>query len=133
MSIRTQLAYLASLLTLVLGLAFLLLPLNMVLLTGLDITNPRGLSEMRSTYGAMFTVMGTLMLYGALRRPSGAVYLRFAAYLWLGAFVGRVFSMIVDGVWTPLNFGVLALELLVGIGALLGSTEKPLEKRNSGQ
>ncbi len=128
MSLRTQLAYLASVITLGLGVAFLVYPLGLVLLTGLDITQPRGLSEVRSTYGAMFSVMGAMMLYGTLRRPKTARYLRFAGYLWLGAFAGRLFSMIVDGVWTPVNLGVLALELLVGIGALLGSLETPKSK-----
>jgi hypothetical protein len=131
MSLRTQLAYLASLVTLGLGLAFLVYPLGLVLLTGLDITDPRGLSEMRSTYGAMFTVMGAFMLYSTLRRPNASLYLRFAAYLWLGAFLGRVFSMIIDGVWTPINFAVLALELVVGLGALLGSLENPQNKLKS--
>ncbi len=133
MTLRTQLAYLASLITLGLGVAFLVYPLGLVLLTGLDITNPRGLSEMRSTYGAMFTVMGALMLYGVIRRPRTSMYLRFASYLWLAAFSGRLFSMIVDGVWTPVNFGILAVELLVGLGALLGSLENPQMKLPKGE
>jgi Domain of unknown function (DUF4345) len=125
MSPRTQLAYLSSFITLGLGIAFLVYPLGLVLLTGLDISQPRGLSEVRSTYGAMFGVMGAMMIYGTLRRPRTARYLRFASYLWLGAFAGRLLSMIIDGVWTPVNFGVLALQLVVGVGALLGGLETP--------
>lgn len=125
MSIRTQLAYFGSLITLGLGLAFLVYPLGLVLLIGLDITQPRGLSEIRATYGAMFSIMGAMMLYGTMRRPKTAMYLRFASYLWLATFAGRLFSMIIDGVWTPMNFGVLALELLIGLGTLSGSLETP--------
>jgi Domain of unknown function (DUF4345) len=128
MSIRTQLAYLAAILTLGLGIASLVIPLNMVLLVGFDIIQPRALSEMRSTYGAMFAVMGAIMLYAIPTRPRTALYLRFAGFLWLGAAAGRLLSMIIDGVLTPVNVAGLALELLVGVGALLGSLENPKKK-----
>ncbi|MGL4612244.1 MAG: DUF4345 domain-containing protein [Trueperaceae bacterium] len=127
MTPRTQFGYLAALLTLILGLVALLGPIWMAELLGFNATRlqPRGLSEIRATYGAMFTVMGAVMLWAIPMRPRGVPYVRFAAFLWFGAGVGRLLSMIIDGVITPMNFAALALEVVIGLGALLCSLERP--------
>jgi hypothetical protein len=127
MTPRTQLGYLAAILTLAFGLVGFLGPIWMAELLGLNAARllPRGLSEVRSTYGAMFTVMGAVMLWAVPTRPRGIPYLRFAAFLWLGAGVGRFLSMIIDGVVTPFNFAGLAFQILIGVGALLASLENP--------
>jgi Domain of unknown function (DUF4345) len=127
MTPRTQLGYLAAILTLALGLVAFLGPIWMAELLGFNANHlqPRGLSEIRATYGAMFTVMGAVMLWAIPTRPRGKPYLRFASFLWLGAGAGRFLSMIIDGVVTPMNFAGLALEVLVGVGALLASLENP--------
>lgn len=127
MTPRTQLGYLAAILTLALGLVGFLGPIWMSELLGFRAAQlePRGLSEIRATYGAMFTVMGAVMLWAIPTRPRGIPYLRFASFLWLGAGVGRFLSMIIDGVVTPMNFAGLALEVVVGVCALLASLENP--------
>jgi Domain of unknown function (DUF4345) len=127
MTPRTQLGYLAAILTLALGLVGLIGPIWMAELLGFQAARllPRGLSEIRATYGAMFIVMGAVMLWAIPMRPRGKPYLRFASFLWLGAAAGRLLSMIIDGVVTPMNFAGLALEVLVGVGALLASLENP--------
>jgi hypothetical protein len=127
MTPRTQLGYLAAILTLALGLTALIGPIWMAEILGFRATQlqPRGLSEIRATYGALFIVMGAVMLWAIPTRPVGKPYLRFASFLWLGAGAGRLLSMIIDGVVTPMNFGGLALEVLVGVGALLASLETP--------
>jgi len=117
---RIQFAYLASLLTLILGLAILFDPLLAVRLLGLEVVDPRGLSEVRATYGGLFTMMGALMLWAAIR-PRSNLWLRFAGLLWGAVALGRTFSVVIDGVITPLNLGVLLLEMLIGASALLGS------------
>lgn len=133
MSVRTQLAYLAAGLTVVLGLLALLNPLLAVRLLGLDVVEPRGLSEVRSTYGAMFLVMGGAMLWAVPTRPRSAVWLRFAGVLWCAAAAGRVLSILIDGVLTPINFAALGVEALIGVAALLGSFQTPLPRRRRGE
>jgi Domain of unknown function (DUF4345) len=127
MTPRTQLGYLAAILTLALGLVGFLGPIWMSELLGFRAAQlePRGLSEIRATYGAMFIVMGAVMLWAVPTRPRNAAYLRFASFLWLGAGLGRFLSMIIDGVVTPMNFAGLGIEVLIGVCALLASLENP--------
>jgi hypothetical protein len=127
MTPRTQLGYLAAILTLALGLISFLGPLWISEVVGFRAAQlePRGLSEIRATYGAMFTVMGAMMLWAVPTRPGNASYLRFASFLWLGAGVGRLLSMIIDGVVTPMNFAGLGVEIVIGVCALLASLENP--------
>jgi Domain of unknown function (DUF4345) len=130
MTPRTQLGYLAAILTLALGVVSFIGAYWMADVLGFTATRlqPRGLSEIRATYGALFIVMGAVMLWAIPTRPKGTPYLRFAALLWLGAGVGRILSMIIDGIVTPMNFAGLGLELVVGVGALLASLELPKAK-----
>ena len=123
MTLRTQLAYLAAGLTLVLGLLALVNPLLAVRVLGLEVLEPRGLSEIRATYGALFVVMAGVMFWAIPTRPRSTPWLRFAAFLWLGAAAGRILSIAIDGVVTPLNLVALAVQLVVGVGALLGGME----------
>ena len=129
MTVRTQLAYLAAGITLVLGLLSLLNPLLAVRLLGLEVLEPRGLSEIRATYGALFTVMAGVMFWAVPTRPRNSTWLRFAGILWLGAAAGRILSIVIDGVLTPFNLLSLALELVVGISAVVGSMERPASKK----
>lgn len=123
MSLRSQLAYLAAGLTLVLGLLGLLNPILTLRLIGLEVAEPRGLGEARALYGAMFLMMGGFMLWALSTRPRARGVLRFAASLWLASALGRLLSLILDG---PLSLGgilLLAFDLVVGTGAFLGSSE----------
>ena len=117
----TSLAYLATVVTLLLGVVSLVNPFFMARVLGLAFSEPRGVSELRATYGALFTVMGAVMFWALLTRHRSAGWLRFAGLLWLGAAGGRLISIVVDGVPTLYNFLVLALELITGLGALAGS------------
>ena len=85
-----QLAYLAAVLTLLFGVVSLVNPFFMARVLGLTFTEPRGVSELRATYGALFTVMGAVMLWALLTRHRSAGWLRFAGLLWLGAGGGQV-------------------------------------------
>jgi hypothetical protein len=123
MSLRSQLAYLAAGLTLVLGLLGLLNPILTLRLTGLEVIEPRGLGQARALFGALFLTMGGFMLWALSARPRAGGVLRFAAFLWLASALGRLLSLLLDG---PLSVGsllLLAFDLAVGTGAFLGSTE----------
>ena len=125
MSARKQLAYLGAALTIALGLLGLVNPLLTVRLFGLDVVQPRGLSEARALFGALFLVMGASMLWAITRGPRAAAYLRLPGILMASLAVGRLLSILIDGVLTPANFGFLAVEILIATAAILGSVPAP--------
>lgn len=132
MSARKQLAYLGAALTIGLGLLGLLNPLLTVRLFGLDVVQPRGLSEARALFGALFLVMGASMLWAITRGPRAAAYLRLPGMLMASMAVGRLLSILLDGVLTPANFGFLAVEILIATSALLGSVRSAATPSGSG-
>ncbi|MEX2534636.1 MAG: DUF4345 family protein [Trueperaceae bacterium] len=123
MSLRSQLAYLAAGLTLVLGLLGLLNPILTLRLTGLEVIEPRGLGQARALFGALFLTMGGFMLWALATRPRARGVLRFAAFLWLASALGRLLSLLLDGTLSLGSLLLLAFDLAVGTGALLGSME----------
>lgn len=123
MSLRSQLAYLASGLTLVLGLLGLLNPNLTLGLTGLQVVDPRGLSQARALFGALFLTMGGSMLWATAARPRARGVLRFAGVLWLASAAGRLLSLLLDGSFSWASILLLLFDLAVAGGALLGSSE----------
>lgn len=124
MSVRTQLAYLSAGLTLALGLLGLLNPLLTVRIVGLEVLEPRGLSEARAVFGAMFVVLGGVMLWAVSARSAAPAYLRMSGIVIGSVAVGRLLSIVIDGVLSPLNFGFLALELLISVSTVLASFQR---------
>lgn len=118
---RRQFAFIAAGLTLAWGLLGLLNPLLMVRIVGLDVVDPRGLSEARAVFGALFVLLGALMLWAASARGAPPAYLRIPGFLVLGEAAGRLASIVIDGVVSPLNIVFLAGELVIGVLALLAS------------
>ncbi len=118
---RKQLAFVSAGLTLAWGLLGLLNPLLVIRIVGLDVVDPRGLSEARALFGALFVVMGAVMLWAASVRSAPPVYLRLPGLLITAEAVGRFASMVIDGVLSPLNFVFLVVELLIGVLALVAS------------
>lgn len=118
MTPRTQLAYLAAALTLVVGLLALLNPLLAARLLGLEVVLPRGISEVRSSYGALSLALAGLMLWALPKRPKSAALLRTLALLVAAAAFGRLASMAIDGVLSVVNLVLLVLQTTVA-GALL--------------
>jgi hypothetical protein len=132
MTLRTQLAYVAAGLALVLGLVSLLNPYLAMRLLGLEVVAPRGLSEVRSMYGALHVTMGALMLWAVPLRPRTSPLLRTIGILWLGAAAGRVASLLIDPVFGLVNLAILAGQLFIGgtlIWASVESASARLEAR----
>lgn len=125
MTPRTQLAYAAAGAVLVLGLLSLLNPGLASRLLGLEIVTPRGLSEFRSTYGALHVTMAALLLWAVPLRPKTGGMVRVMGLLWLGAAGGRAASLAIDPVLTPDNVGLLLLQLAVGVVLVWASFETP--------
>jgi hypothetical protein len=123
MSLRSQLAYLAAGLTLVLGLLGLLNPVLTLRLTGLEVIEPRGLGQTRALFGALFLTMGGFMLWALATRPRARSILRFTAFLWLASALGRLLSLILDAQFSLGSLLLLAFDLAVGTGSFLGSTD----------
>ena len=115
-SARTTLAYVAAAALVAFGLLALLNPLVAVRLVGLEVIEPRGLSEVRASYGALLLAMGGVMLWAVPTRPRSAPWLRFAGLLWTASALGRIASVVLDGVWTPVNLlTVLAAAFLLSL------------------
>ena len=121
MRARKQLAFVSAGLTLAWGLLGLLNPLLVVRIVGLDVLDPRGLSEARALFGALFVIMGAVMVWAASARGAPPAYLRLPGLLITGEAVGRLASIVIDGVLSPLNFVFLVVELLIGVLALVAS------------
>jgi len=103
------LASLGAVLTVALGLLGFLAPLSAGRIVGLKPEGPRGLSELRATYGGLFAGLGLACL--VLQVPAAYAV---AACAWLGAALARLASMALDRNPSWLNAGGLALELVIG-------------------
>lgn len=114
MTVRTQLAYAAAGLTLILGLLGLLNPVMAARVLGLEVVTPRGLAEMRSVHGALFLTAAGLMLWAIPVRPRTAPLLRTLGLLIVGAAVGRAASVAIDGWGGPVNLLLLVGQAFVG-------------------
>lgn len=123
-SVRTTLAYVAAALVVAAGLLSLLNPLVAVRVLGLEVIEPRGLSEVRANYGAFLLVLGGALLWAIPMRPRGASWLRLSGLTILGAALGRGVSVVLDGVFTPLNLAMLAATAFVGAVTLLASFQR---------
>ena len=104
------LASLGAILTVALGLLGLLAPLHAGRMVGLKPEGPRGLSELRATYGGLVAGLGLACL--VLQAPAAYAV---AVCAWLGAALARLLSMALDRNPSWLNAGGVALELLIGL------------------
>jgi hypothetical protein len=127
MTWRTRLAYIAAFISLIVGFFGLLLPDATARLVGLAVAEPRGWGDIRATYGGLFLVLGSYLLWAIPRRPATRSLLTFAAMLWLGAAGGRLFSVLWDIVLAPMNLVVFLLELAIGLAILASALETPVK------
>lgn len=103
-------ANLGACLTLGLGLLGLFAPANAAALTSLSPVGPNGRSEMRATYGGLFAAMGV----SCLVTQAEGVFLT-VGMAWIGASIGRLWSVVVDQNLSPKNLGGVAFECLIGL------------------
>ncbi|MEX2502967.1 MAG: DUF4345 family protein, partial [Trueperaceae bacterium] len=99
-SVRTTLAYAAALTLVGFGLTSLLNPWIAVRLIGLDIVEPRGLSEIRAVYGGLLTALGGAMVWAIPTRPRSRGWIRLAAVVFAAAATARVASVLLDAAWS---------------------------------
>ena len=125
MTTRTQLAYAAAGVVLVLGLLSLLNPWLAARLLGFELATPRAVSEVRATYGALHVTMAALLLWAIPLRPRAGLVVRVAGILWAGAAAGRVASLVIDGVLGPINIALLLVQVAVAAVLVWVSFETP--------
>lgn len=119
MNPRSRLIYLAAGIVLTLGVLGLVNPFFTARMLGLEVADPRGVSQMRATFGALHLALGALVLRGAVPRRGSGAYLKAAALLVGAVVVGRLASMLVDGVFTLLNLTFLGSETVALAGIAL--------------
>lgn len=95
-----------------LGLMALVRPSAAARFTSLRPEGLLGVSEIRATYGGLFLALGGYALWA----QSDTVF-TVVGVGWLGAAVGRVFSVVADRNFEPKNLGGVVFE--AAIGALL--------------
>jgi len=116
MTMRTRLAYLATVALLAYGVVALLNPGFVARLAGLEIVAARGVSEVRASLGALYLTMGVVLLWALPLRPRGVLLVRGFGLLLAGMAGGRVASMLLDGAMTLGNGAwFLASALLAAI------------------
>ncbi|MBX3141345.1 MAG: DUF4345 family protein [Trueperaceae bacterium] len=119
MNVRSQLIYVSAAITFGLGLLGLVNPIFTANMLGLDIVDPRGLSQVRATFGMLHLALGALIVRGSLQRPGAGVYLRVTALLIGAVAVGRLLSIALDGALTLLNLLFLVSETVALAGVVL--------------
>ena len=97
------------------GLAGLLWPFRVSATIGLQLPSPLGLSEFRATYGGLFIGAGLAVLI--LGSRDAALVLGAA---WLGAFLARAMSTLVDRSTSKENLAGLVVEAAIGTTLVFG-------------
>ncbi len=118
-SVRTTLATVAAAMLIAFGLLALLNPWLAVRWVGLEIVEPRGLTEVRATFGGLFTALGGAMLWAIPTRPRSRGWIRLAAVAFSVVATVRVVSLILDGAPSPLNLAFTAGTGFVAVALVL--------------
>ena len=121
---RRHLAYLAAALTLAVGLLGLLNPALTVRLLGLEVVEPRGFSQARSTFGALYIALGAVIVWATGSRTAHPAFLRVPGFLISALAFGRLLSIIIDGVVTPINILFFVTEAASAVVVMLASFER---------
>ncbi|MFT4569711.1 MAG: hypothetical protein ACI8TX_001580 [Hyphomicrobiaceae bacterium] len=105
----------AAMISIALGLLGLFAPYFVAELVGIVADDPRGVSEVRATYGGMFIGFGV----AALIAQDRAAFVTLGCG-WLGAAVARVFAMYRDQAMSGANAGAVIMEAVIGAMFLFG-------------
>jgi low temperature requirement protein LtrA len=109
----------AGLMMLVVGGLHLLNPQMMMREPGVVLSSANHFHVVRAAYGGAYLGIAALFLAGALRRIDARAALAAVILIFGGFALGRVVSIVADGMPVPLYLGVLAAELCFAVCALL--------------
>jgi hypothetical protein len=102
----------AGLAMLIVGLQHLFAPQMMMNTPMIDLTSVNHYHIIRAAYGGAYIGIAALFLVGAWRAEYVRTSLLAIACIFIGFAIGRVFSIVVDGVPVSLYLGVLAFEVV---------------------
>jgi len=106
----------AAAVTVGLGLLGFLAPSRAMRLVGIEANRPHGGLEPRATYGGLFIALGAFPLL-----TGEPVAFQMLGAAWLAAGLARTIFTPIDRVWTRENLGGIAIEIGLGLAALLPS------------
>ncbi len=109
----------AGLMMLVVGALHLIAPQMMMREPGIELLSVNHLHVIRAAYGGAYLGISALFLAGALQRIPQRFALISVVLLFGGFALGRIVSMLVDGMPVSLYLGVLGAELFFVVCALL--------------
>ena len=108
-------AYIGATVSVIAGLMGFLWPRHVSAVIGLRLPGRLGVSEFRATYGGLFMGAGGAVL---VLGSGDAAFVLGAA--WIGAFVARTISIVIDRSTSKENLAGCGIELLVGALLVLG-------------
>jgi hypothetical protein len=102
--------------TMAMGCLGLFLPARAAALTGLQATSVEARAEFRGTLGVTFLFLGAMPLIS----QAPLVFLT-VGLAWLGAGLGRIVSIVIDGGNTGKNWGAVAFEGIIAALLIAGA------------
>jgi Domain of unknown function (DUF4345) len=115
----TRLFLLATgLLSVAIGLAYLIAPVPLASVAALDLSSPLAVIEVRGFYGGQLIGLGAFILLGIWRSAFVVPALLLIAASLGGTALGRIVGVLASGSLPPAIVGVLVLELLATVAAL---------------
>ena len=108
-------AYIGAIVSVLAGALGLLWPRRVSTVIGLHLPGRLGVSEFRATYGGLFIGAGLAVILSAA--PDAALVLGAG---WIGAFVARMISIVVDRSTSKENLVGCVIELVIGSAVILG-------------
>lgn len=121
----SSVGYVAAAIVMVLGIVSLVQPALIAGLFGLEAVEPRGLSQIRATFGGMYLALGGTILVGMTRPATRPATLAIPAVLVAAVVVGRIVSLAVDH-----SLGLLNMVFLFGELAAVAGIVTALLARN---
>lgn len=109
----------AGLMMLVVGALHLLNPQMMMREPGIVLSSTNHLHVVRAAYGGAYLGIAALFLAGALQRIEVRAALAAVVLIFGGFALGRIVSIVADGMPVPLYLGVLGAELMFATCAVL--------------
>ena len=107
--------------TIATGLVSLAVPRSVRGFTGLDVSNARGITEIRAILGGAFIGLGAAPLIFHILEgyPFAHVAYQTLGITYLTIFVVRIIGMVLDKSWVQSNYVSLATEIVLGIVLVL--------------
>lgn len=115
----------AGLMMLVVGALHLIAPQMMMRAPGIDLGTVNHLHVIRAAYGGAYLGIAALFLAGATQRINPKTALISVVLIFGGFAVGRLVSIVVDGLPVALYLAVLAFELFFSTCAVLALRRGP--------